>query len=213
MEFREGWNQNYSEWIKFSQQRIFGTYTTLNNGIPEKCLRRDVLQLKTRIATRYYYDREYASYYEGMVTWHKNDSGAINSSIQAINGTNTLRVCANDTAGIVNCSVVVFSMFLDSDGDGIEDELDNCWNVSNPGQEDSDNDSVGDACDSYPIFGDANGDCRVNIFDLAIVGAAYHTRPWSPYWDPRADLVKDNVINVLDFGMIGYEFGKTCISV
>ena len=34
----------------------------------------------------------------------------------------------------------------DGDGDGIEDALDNCPTTYNPGQQDSDNDGVGDAC-------------------------------------------------------------------
>ena len=39
----------------------------------------------------------------------------------------------------------------DSDGDGIEDTVDNCPTVSNPGQEDADSDGVGDACDNCPL--------------------------------------------------------------
>ena len=35
----------------------------------------------------------------------------------------------------------------DGDGDGVFDMIDNCPDVDNPGQEDSDSDSVGDACD------------------------------------------------------------------
>lgn len=36
---------------------------------------------------------------------------------------------------------------IDSDGDGILDENDNCPNTANPGQEDNDGDGRGDACD------------------------------------------------------------------
>ena len=36
----------------------------------------------------------------------------------------------------------------DSDGDGVNDGVDNCINVSNPGQEDLDGDQTGDVCDA-----------------------------------------------------------------
>jgi len=43
--------------------------------------------------------------------------------------------------------------YADTDGDGISDMVDNCPDQYNPGQEDSDDDGIGDLCDS-----DADGD-------------------------------------------------------
>ncbi len=40
--------------------------------------------------------------------------------------------------------------FIDSDGDGVIDSLDNCPLVYNPSQADSDGDGVGDACECPP---------------------------------------------------------------
>ncbi len=51
-------------------------------------------------------------------------------------------------------------MAVDSDGDGVLDDADNCPAVSNSGQENVDGDGLGDACDSCPqdADNDADGD-------------------------------------------------------
>jgi hypothetical protein len=66
----------------------------------------------------------------------------------------------NATAAAFNFSVLAEAPDLDADGDGIDDEDDNCPNVANPDQTDSDGDGIGDACDtggvvtnSAPILG------------------------------------------------------------
>ncbi len=46
----------------------------------------------------------------------------------------------------------------DGDGDGVPDATDNCPAVANPAQTDTDNDGIGDACDSTPNGPDDDGD-------------------------------------------------------
>ena len=45
-------------------------------------------------------------------------------------------------------------LLYDKDKDGIEDEKDNCPDIYNPGQEDSDGDGDGDTCDGTPVSKD-----------------------------------------------------------
>jgi spore coat protein A len=44
-----------------------------------------------------------------------------------------------------------FEVILDTDGDGVPDDVDNCPTLANASQEDGDLDGVGDACDNCPM--------------------------------------------------------------
>jgi len=46
-----------------------------------------------------------------------------------------------------NDEPVELATIVDTDNDGIEDSLDNCPTISNPNQEDDDNNGIGNACD------------------------------------------------------------------
>lgn len=76
-------------------------------------------------------------------------------------GTYTLGV-----ADFVSCGsplkyqIVTTGIHCDSDGDGVYEVEDNCPNTANPGQENCDGDTFGDACDAHPC---SNGDAAVRI--------------------------------------------------
>jgi len=64
---------------------------------------------------------------------------------------------------------------------------------------------------SADIPADLNGNGVVDKPDLMIVGEAFGSTPNNPRWNEKADLNKDEKINVLDAGSIGVCFGDTNI--
>ncbi len=61
--------------------------------------------------------------------------------------------------------------------------------------------------------GDVNGDCVVNIFDLAAVGLAYGSQPGDTNWNPNTDVHPiggNGVINIFDLATVGLNYGNTC---
>jgi hypothetical protein len=56
------------------------------------------------------------------------------------------------------------------------------------------------------VAGDMNGDGKVNIQDLVIVGAAFGSAPGHPRWNPVADINKDNLVNMKDLVQVAIHF-------
>ncbi len=83
------------------------------------------------------------------------------------------------------------SMIADADGDGIADDVDNCVDVVNAPQRDSDGDGYGNACDA-----DLNNDCVANFVDLGLFRLVFFTN------DADADFDGNGVVNVIDLGVM-----------
>lgn len=84
---------------------------------------------------------------------------------------------------------------IDTDGDGVADDADNCIEVANPGQQDSNGDGYGNICDP-----DLNNDGVVNPVDLGLFKSVFFTN------DADADFNSDGVVNPLDLGRLKLYF-------
>ncbi len=96
---------------------------------------------------------------------------------------------------LVSFSTVTFA--ADSDGDGVADHLDNCSEVVNPAQRDSDNDGFGNRCDT-----DLSNDNVTDGRDIGIFRAAFGTS------DPHADFNGDGTVDPADIGYIRQYLGE-----
>ena len=108
--------------------------------------------------------------------------------------TRSVTVQAFDPVGNVGDAAVEVNVsdgIADADGDGIEDTGDNCTQVANADQRDTDGDGIGNICDA-----DFSNDCVVNVVDLGYLRQQFFTT------DPDADLNGDGTVNVLDLGLL-----------
>ena len=84
---------------------------------------------------------------------------------------------------------------FDPDGDGVAEKQDNCREVANPDQRDTDADGIGNACDA-----DLDNDCTVSFGDLASFKAVFLTG------DPDADFDGDGVVTFGDLALMRQSF-------
>lgn len=83
----------------------------------------------------------------------------------------------------------------DSDGDGIADGSDNCIEVANNDQRDTNGDGFGNICDA-----DLNNDGTINFTDLGLLRTVFFGA------DTDADFNGDGVVNFLDLGILRSTF-------
>jgi hypothetical protein len=91
----------------------------------------------------------------------------------------------------------VFPALPDADGDVITDNIDNCLEVVNSNQRDTDRDGFGNRCD-----GDLNNDGSVNILDLGLFKQRFTST------DANADFNGDGNVDILDLGLFKQMFNK-----
>ncbi len=107
----------------------------------------------------------------------------------------------NDWQGVYNYETVDC---IDTDGDGLNDDLDNCPAIYNPRQTDSDHDGIGDVCDNLcPYLDDLS---FVNFKDYLIL--AQH---WQRYGNNiLGDLNNDDIVDMNDMSIFSSYWLTDC---
>jgi len=107
-------------------------------------------------------------------------------------GTYNVSVTVNDSGQPAASDSEAFQVVvkIDTDGDGVDDMLDNCTIVANPGQEDADSDGHGNICDA-----DFDQDCNVAFLDLSQFKFGFFGS------DPELDLDSDGTVAFLDLSL------------
>ncbi|MDJ0870058.1 MAG: thrombospondin type 3 repeat-containing protein, partial [Myxococcota bacterium] len=90
----------------------------------------------------------------------------------------------------------------DLDEDGVSDGADNCLDVGNPDQTDSDGDGYGNACDA-----DYSNDGAVGIADFGVLRRQFGLLDTDPGFDPAVDTNGDGGIGLPEFNLLSRCFG------
>jgi len=72
-----------------------------------------------------------------------------------------------------------------------------------PDETDTTDNTYTDGIVFVAIPGDADGDKKVDVTDLAILGRSWFKEPSDPDYDARADFTGDDVVDVADFAILG----------
>ena len=92
---------------------------------------------------------------------------------------------------------------MDTDEDGIIDSEDNCVDVFNPDQKDTNQDGFGNICDP-----DLDNDGNITSEDGDIIESVYGLTPESLNWNPDVDLNDDDSIDIFDVVVWSEMYGK-----
>ena len=122
-------------------------------------------------------------------------AGAIESTLEFADASladeGTYSVEVSNTEGTVLSENATLSIIEpDTDGDSIGDFTDNCTNLANIDQLDSDGDGIGNRCDA-----DLNNDCLVDFVDFAIFRLQFFTT------GPTADFDGSSFVDFIDFAI------------
>ena len=102
------------------------------------------------------------------------------------------------TIGVLLGIILTFSSFAqDSDDDGVIDAQDNCAQIYNPDQRDSNNDGFGNVCDA-----DLNNDGLVSFADLGLFKSAFGTN------DENADFDGNGKVSFSDLEILKSMYGQ-----
>ena len=92
--------------------------------------------------------------------------------------------------------------YVDTDGDGVPDNLDNCINVANPSQLDADGDGYGNACDA-----DLDNNGTVSATDFALMRSVLGASSGSGALAAAADLDGNGTVTATDFALLRAALG------
>jgi hypothetical protein len=110
--------------------------------------------------------------------------------------------CLVAASAVAICFAVGSAFAADEDADGIDDRADDCIDVANPDQRDTDRDGFGNACDP-----DFDGDGAVGSADFVAVERAFGSRAGDPAYSADLDLDGDGRIGRRELLHVSRRFG------